>query len=331
MGRLLNLPWALQLWGLPVKVVDGWETSGSDHVYAHGHLAHWTAGPQTGEMPSLRVCVLGRPGLPPPLCQDFLPRGLTLATQRVYVVSSGRANHAGRGDYRGADGNTDVTGTEVEWSGRPGELTAWQRYAWPRINAAHHTLGQTWVAGHDEYAVPRGRKIDIGGEIEWLRRETARLISIGPEAARREKFGATIIPTSTDPEELTVADISKILEQFKNLPTKTDVQQMINDRINAGVVIDLKNTAAWWKSHVTGEQMNIRLSQLLQNMDLRTQRTQRDNQIVKAVVRQLLAEQGKTAEQVAALYAAAEKEADAVVGELAAAEEADRTLPPEVA
>lgn len=160
MPYVLDLPRALAARGLDVEVVPGWQTRGSAAFNPYGAVCHWTAGPPTGDRPSLKVVVEGRPGLVGPLANVFLPRGLTPERRKVVVVAAGRANHAGAGTWRGLLGNSAVFGTEAENSGG-GEWTDFQRWAYPRINAAYVDLGARPenVCGHNEWAP--ARKIDI--------------------------------------------------------------------------------------------------------------------------------------------------------------------------
>jgi len=168
-----KLPKALDRFGLKVKLVPGWKTRGSSAFNPHGAVGHHTAGPKTGDRPSLNVVIHGRPGLNGPLCNTFLPRGLTVSEQVVYVVAAGRANHAGLGGYRGLVGNSSVFGTEAEDDGVDGVWTDWQKWAFPRVMAA-----QLWLAGRDEtwYCSHRTwaptRKIDPTGISDaWMKAE----------------------------------------------------------------------------------------------------------------------------------------------------------------
>ncbi len=157
----LGLPAALARYGLAVDLVPGAETRGSANFNPKGSVSHWTAGARTGDRGSLKICIDGRPDLSGPLCNTFLPRGLTVATQRVLVVAMGRANHAGAGGWKGLLGNSAVWGTEAENSGN-GEWTDWQRWAYPRINAAYADLSsfdETYCCGHHEWAPTRKKDI----------------------------------------------------------------------------------------------------------------------------------------------------------------------------
>ena len=77
--------------GLAVVERPGWRTRG------HGQMSgvrcvvlHHTAGPATGEAPSLGVVENGRPGLTGPLAQLVLGRSGTW-----YVVAAGLCHHTG--------------------------------------------------------------------------------------------------------------------------------------------------------------------------------------------------------------------------------------------
>lgn len=146
---------ALRNEGLSVEMVPGYATRGRSSFYPHGAVCHWTAGPSTGDRPSLNVCTYGRPGLSGPLCNVFLTRGGV-----AVVVAYGRANHAGKGSWKRLVGNSSVFGTEAESSGKG--WTDAQRWAYPRINAAYAKLAgfdASMVCGHNEWAP--SRKIDI--------------------------------------------------------------------------------------------------------------------------------------------------------------------------
>jgi hypothetical protein len=153
--------------GLPVKEVDGWQLRG------HGPLAgvravicHHTAGPATGDMPSLDVIVKGRPGLEGPLCNLGLSRNGT-----VYVVAAGMAWHAGVVVSPTTQGNEWTIGIEAEATG----LTTWptvQYDAYVRLCRAlidHYGLSPDRVLGHKEVASPQGRKTDPNFDMQDFR------------------------------------------------------------------------------------------------------------------------------------------------------------------
>jgi len=148
--------------GLKVALTDAWEMRGHGDVGTiRGVLCHHTAGPRTGNMPSLNTLVKGRPGLNGPLCQLGLGRDGTF-----YVVAAGMAFHAGPGSWQGVTtGNTNFIGIEAENTGLENDQP-WpdvQMDAYRRGVAAllgHLGLPATACAGHKEFALPHGRKID---------------------------------------------------------------------------------------------------------------------------------------------------------------------------
>lgn len=158
MPRALWIADRCRAFGLRTVEVDGWRERGSSTFQPRGVVAHHTAdGP--GELPSLRVLINGRSDLPGPLCQVGLGRSGT-----VYVIASGRANHAGRGGWKGLSGNSSVLGIEAENAG--GAQDPWpsvQYEAYKRLCAALITgpgVGGDveLICGHKEWAP--GRKPD---------------------------------------------------------------------------------------------------------------------------------------------------------------------------
>lgn len=77
-----------------VVYVDGWKTRGSSVMNPMGVLWHWTAATPSLKKtaPSLNVVKNGRTGIPGPLAHIVVGFDGT-----IYVVASGRANHAGAG------------------------------------------------------------------------------------------------------------------------------------------------------------------------------------------------------------------------------------------
>src|SRR5665213_3387901 len=115
--------------GLKVAVQPGWETRGAGNFGpVRGVICHHTAGPLTGNMPSLGVVTNGRPDLAGPLAQLCLGRD-----GAFYVVATGRANHAGAGAWEGiTTGNTSFIGIEAENAGTDED-------AWPDVQMdAYH-------------------------------------------------------------------------------------------------------------------------------------------------------------------------------------------------
>ncbi len=163
---LLWLPSVLKEAGLKVAEQPGWKTRGKANFGpVKGVMCHHTAGPLSGNMPSLGIVTNGRSDLPGPLSQLCLGRDGTF-----FVVGAGRANHAGKGNWQGVtSGNTSFIGIEAENTGRKpphpkGEL-------WPEVQMDAYRRGvaailkqigadSSMCCGHKEYALPAGRKPD---------------------------------------------------------------------------------------------------------------------------------------------------------------------------
>lgn len=159
---LIWLPQVLLDAGLKVARVDGWEDRGRAEMGdVLGVICHHTAGPLSGNMPSLQTLIHGREDLPGPLSQLGLGRDGTF-----YVIAAGRCNHAGAGEWQGiTTGNSSFIGIEAENTGEANDSP------WPQIqlDAYHHGVaailrhigrGVEFCAGHKEYALPHGRKDD---------------------------------------------------------------------------------------------------------------------------------------------------------------------------
>jgi peptidoglycan hydrolase-like protein with peptidoglycan-binding domain len=165
--------------GLKVAPCDGWQTRGHGNLAAvRGIICHHTAGPRTGNMPTLGTLIAGRQGLPGPLSQLGLGRDGTF-----YLIAAGRANHAGAGSWQGVQtGNASFIGIEAENTGLPGDQP-WpevQMDAYRRGAAAllgHLGLTAEACAGHKEYALPAGRKIDPTFDMNQFRAAVAAILS----------------------------------------------------------------------------------------------------------------------------------------------------------
>jgi len=207
---LNNLYRHLKAMGLQVEYVPGWSTRGSETFAPGGVLAHWTAGPRGSvTRPSLNICVNGRSGLPGPLCNVYGDRrGVAV------IVAAGRANHGGPGIYRGKSGNSRWAGIEMEAADNS-DWTPQQRLAYPLmcagiLNAINEKgLGPADhrdVAGHYEYALPAGRKIDPRGYTMDMLREQTRLALAGqlghPKPVDVPNSSLTVTtPTPTTPKD----------------------------------------------------------------------------------------------------------------------------------
>lgn len=160
--KLTWLSTVLKNAGLKVAEVPGWMNRGHGDVGTiKGVICHHTAGPKTGNMPSLDTIVKGTSRLSGPLAQLGLGRDGTF-----YVVAAGKCFHAGKGEWKGIrTGNTSFIGIEAENTGTSADLPwpAVQLDAYRRGVAAiltHIGQDESMCCGHKEYALPKGRKID---------------------------------------------------------------------------------------------------------------------------------------------------------------------------
>ena len=154
--------------GVKYRAQSGWRSRGRG---AMGSIAsimcHHTAGPASGNTPSLNVVTHGRPGLSGPLAQLFLARDGT-----VILVAAGRANHAGRVSSNRYS-NSHSIGIEAEATG----VSSWpaaQMDAYAKLCKAlidEFNLPVSRVIGHAEAAVPRGRKIDPNFSMNAFRKK----------------------------------------------------------------------------------------------------------------------------------------------------------------
>jgi peptidoglycan hydrolase-like protein with peptidoglycan-binding domain len=164
--------------GLKVAHVDGWEERGNGDVgTVQGVICHHTAGPRSGNMPSLRTVTHGRPDLPGPLSQLGLGRDGTF-----YIIAAGKCSHAGRGIWKGIKtGNTSFIGIEAENTGLSNDFPwpAVQLDAYQRGVAAvlkHIGRNAKFCAGHREYALPAGRKPDPTFDMDGFRATVAAIL-----------------------------------------------------------------------------------------------------------------------------------------------------------
>ena len=158
---LLDLPDVARSAGLQVVEVDGWRIRSHGPMDASGPRAvvvHHTAGPSSGDAPSLATVRDGRPDLAGPLAHFLLARSGT-----VHVVAAGLCWHTGA-TFERWQGNAYAIGIEVENRGRPGDaypdvqLAALRALC--RALAARYRIPPARVVGHREIASPAGRKTD---------------------------------------------------------------------------------------------------------------------------------------------------------------------------
>lgn len=173
--------------GCKVVEQDGWKNAGRAEMgTVKGVLLHHTAGPLKGNAPSLALVQHGRSDLPGPLSHLVLGRDGTF-----YVVAAGRCNHAGAGSWQGVTaGNSSFIGIEAENAGTG--VDPWpevQMDAYARGVAAilkHIGADDVMAAGHKEYALPRGRKIDPSFDMVAFRANVAAFMGghkLGPAPA----------------------------------------------------------------------------------------------------------------------------------------------------
>ena len=146
--------------GVKYKKVSGWSSRGHGTMGSiQSVIVHHTAGPKSGNSPSLNVVAYGRPGLSGPLAQLFLARDGT-----VYLVAAGVSYHAGRvSSSRYA--NSHAIGIEAENTGLSndspwpsGQIDAYAKLC--KALCKEFGLSTSRVRGHKEVAVPKGRKPD---------------------------------------------------------------------------------------------------------------------------------------------------------------------------
>lgn len=165
--------------GSDVVFDPGWERRGAVTFDPRGHTDHHTG--TAGDI--RRILREGHGRLPGPLCNYSIELdGLLI------VIAAGRANHAGRGGYRGLTGNGSVLGTEITGDGSG--FTAAQIATNDRLHVALAQEGvDVWLQhSHAEWAA--GRKHDAAGpphgapgrpwDMDRVRARTVALLSPPP-------------------------------------------------------------------------------------------------------------------------------------------------------
>ena len=225
--RVLELPDRLRDREVPIKVVAGFETRGIEFPgRPDGCIRHWTA--TAGS--ALKAVTFGRTSptrLDGPLSQTNQSREVDPRTglDVVYVVASGKANHAGEGEWNGMSGNYELLGHEIDWAG-PTEVFGPMRKLTSELvmrallDCCTGTNPND-VCEHREYA-PK-RKIDTNLSGDELRRRMAELANGGS------------IPGRLD---LTVEQYKEIMAELK----------YIKD-----VLKDNGNYSVYWHTHWTRE------------------------------------------------------------------------------
>jgi N-acetylmuramoyl-L-alanine amidase len=168
--------------GLVVKVgYSNWRN------YGHGTpgkaecvACHHTAGPPTGDTPSLNTVIYGRSDLPGPLCNLYLSR-----SGQVYLVAAGIGYHAGNTRQPWQD-NDSAIGIEAEATGvDPWPQSQWDAYARMCACLAHYyRIPVDRVMGHKEICEPPGRKIDPNFDMNKFRQAVGTGGNVPAQAAR---------------------------------------------------------------------------------------------------------------------------------------------------
>jgi len=148
--------------GFPVR--EAWVSGHGPMGNVQGVMLHHTATRDSapGDFPTLKVVQNGRLDLDGPLCNYGLGRSGT-----IYLVTEGRAYHAGEGRWMGIRaGNSHFLGIEAEYGGTGNPWPAEQLDAYQRLVASIlHALGRdtNWDVRHADWALPTGRKQDTKG------------------------------------------------------------------------------------------------------------------------------------------------------------------------
>lgn len=204
--RLLWLAEVCRAAGLDVVEVAGWERRGGELEQTRVVIAHHTgtSARARGSYPSRDVVVDGRADLAGPLSQLGLGRDGS-----VWIIASGKANHAGVGAWRGCSRSVETIGIEAE---HPGDSTPWpavQVDAYDRLCAALLTrLGLDYRAlcAHREWALPPGRKPDPTGiDMDSMRRRVAVLMQ------QQQTKGGGFLAGLTEAEQREVLDLARTL------------------------------------------------------------------------------------------------------------------------
>jgi hypothetical protein len=204
--RLTDLADYLRGQGLTVVETGMWKTRGAalaqkpDTIIAH-HTA--TTNRAKGDLPTLRLLIDGRSDLPGPLCQIALSRSGV-----VHMIASGKANHAGRGEWRGQTQSARTIGIEAEHPGGNGRWPDQQYAAYVALCAAlcrYLEVDANRVCGHKEWALPRGRKSDPNFDMDIFRTQVRAALAT-PKPA----------PPVEDEDAMTPEDRAWLVQELDN-------------------------------------------------------------------------------------------------------------------
>lgn len=163
---LTDLADVLRRAGLQVIERPGWQTRG------HGHMAgiqsitlHHTAGPASGDIPSLNTVENGRPNLKGPLAQLMVSRSGVW-----YVIAAGLCWHTGV-TLQLWQSNSYAIGIEAEATGKDEwPITQYESMVQGvRALCAFYRVPYGQVVGHKEICSPPGRKIDPNFDVSAFR------------------------------------------------------------------------------------------------------------------------------------------------------------------
>lgn len=236
MPRDMGIADRLRAADLKVVEVAGWQTRGSASFNPRGSVDHHTAGPRTGNSPTLGTCINGRPDVNGPLCNVLVARDNT-----CLVVAAGRANHAGKGTFRGLVGNASVYGVERENVGTPAE--PWrpdQTETAARVHAAllrGRGISADMLCLHREWAPDR--KVDahtITGDD--LRQLCARFLTgQNPTVATAPVIFNQVTTTSFQEDNMKKFDFDLPLDAngsgFRDVDTGTDPENVVSIVVNS--------------------------------------------------------------------------------------------------
>lgn len=221
--------------GLNVVEVAGWQTRGADTFSPLGSVDHHTAGPRSGNAPSLGTCINGRPDLTGPLCNVHVARDNT-----CHVVAAGKANHAGQGGFKGISGNSRMFGVERENVGTSAE--PWrpdQTETAARVHAAllrGHGLSAETLCLHKEWTPRKSDAHTITGA--ELRALCAGLLTGGAAVAPPAPvtFGPLTI-TNFQEDSMKQFDFDMPLDAngngFRDVETGTSPEKVVSIVVNA--------------------------------------------------------------------------------------------------
>lgn len=209
--------------GLTVHEHAGWRTHNRDAATGKtfgpviGVLIHHTAGRN-----DMEYCFNGRPGLPGPLCHNWLGK-----TAGLWMIGHGRANHAGlvdgdvvralmtetsplpKDDEADTDGNDCLYGLEIENLGNGTDPYPADQYRqavqWAAAHCRFHGWTEKSIAGHKE--VQPG-KIDPSFDMDIFRADVRKQLATQPGTPVAPK------PTPSKPR----VDLSRLITAAKTDP-----------------------------------------------------------------------------------------------------------------